>query len=644
MDIETFEKPDGSVIVNCGNGFPLVNGSDSYALGISGDDIVWTGSSGTGQVITDKISEGKIGGLLIMRDEVIPKYQAQVNELAREMIYAVNYQYSQGAGLEYYKDDTLGTYATDDSRWLTSFEYGDKLDFSGNFSMWVQDKTDADTLYNKIEMDMGISEARITNWSGTAPSGDQSIYKLTVVEEGMIGDQAVFETDGDGLGAVLTSTSATGVTAALDTAIADQVLRVYSGPDGTQVINIKDVGGNAARSAASIAAALNEIGGVSAHASATSATLEVVDTGGIQDGDTVSYSLYIDGVVLEQSFIRDSEVGSLDKQMEYSLIEGAEAINGIMDDSDLTVSGLTLTSDAGRTIGVENFEVQDNSGIRLDSFADFDAGDTVTFLVDSSLAGSGTAAASTTEVEISLANVDTSDQVAMAQAFYDALSAELDTDTFTVDQDPYTGSVVIRTIDGSGIRLRNGSGDTGDDAVVNVTALAGSDTTAAAANTELRFNNVVDDSDLARYDAVAYTGDEMTFSGNGTSATLTEVSSGAGDMSAVITGTVTTLVEEGMALQTTVAGTGTGGLFSTNTAWAGSSILTFGGEGDLKALISQPQRPSPLPWTVRQSPLTPMPPQRPPIHTWNWPISWQLKLTQPWVPTTRWSEPVIRFP
>ncbi|MDD9303616.1 MAG: flagellar hook-associated protein FlgK [Desulfobacter sp.] len=577
IDISTFEQGDGALIVNAANGFTLVNGVDSYSLSMTGKDVVWQGSTGSGQVITDKITSGKIGGLLEIRDSVIPKYQAQVNELSREMIWAINYQHSQGAGLTYYNEPVVGDYQADESGWLTSFEFGDKIDFSKAFTMWLEDKTGASTEYSRIHMDMGESEARITNWQGAATGGNQSIYKLTVMDSATLGDMEVMETDGSGLASVQTNGSTSGVATSLDGAIAGQTLTVYNGPTGTSVIEIKDVGGDAKRSAASIAQALSQVDGVSAYASATSATYQLIDNGGIQDGDEVKFSLYVDGVVQAQSFIRDSVSATLQEQYENALLAGVEAMNLINEDDDLYLDGLTLNSSAGRTLGIQDFEVQDNTGIRLDNFANFDSGDTVTFVVDSSISGSGTAAASTTSVDIDLSGVDVNDAGEMAKAFSEAMAAELDTSLFSVVHDPYTNSVVLRTLDGSGIRLRNGSGDTGDDALVNVSALGGSNTTSGAADTELRFNNVVDASDTVRYDAIALAVDNMSFSGQGTGTLIAESTAGAGNKNAVITGTVSVVAKEGIVLQSTAAGAG--GLFSTNTATRGSSILTFGGEG-----------------------------------------------------------------
>jgi len=570
VDIDIIEQGNGALIINAANGFTLVNGVDSYQLSMSGQDIMWQGSSGAGQAITDKITSGRIGGLLEIRDSVIPKYQAEVNELAREMIWAVNYQHSQGAGLSYYDEPLTGDYQAGDSGWLTSFEFGDKIDFSKDFTMWVEDQTDAATQYSKINMDMGVSEARISNWQGTAAGGDQSIYKLTVLEGAELGDIEVMESDGSGLAVVQGNGSTSGVSSSLGGAIADQNIMVYNGPSGTSIIEVKDAGGDARRSAASIAEALNEVDGVTAYASATSATYQLTDNGGIQDGDEVRYSIYVDGIIQPLGFIRDSSVGTLQEQFDDSLLSGVTAVNQINEDEDLYLSALTINSVSGKTLGIQDFEVQDNTAIRLDGFTNFDSGDTVTYTVESM---TGTATTTTTAVNIDLSGVDVSDESQVVQAFYNALSTTLDSDVFKVVHDPASNSVVVRTSDGSGIQLLNGSGDSGNDATMNVSALnVGTNTTAGGG--VLQFDGGVGS---VRYDAAAFTGDEMSFSSQGLGRTISETSNLGGDKNAVVTGTVSITVDEGMVIQSTVSGAG--GLFSANTATKGSSILTFGGEG-----------------------------------------------------------------
>ena len=578
IGIDSFEQSDGSLIVNIANSFTIVSGVDTYALSVKDNEVAIESSSGTDRAISDKISSGKVGGLLEIRDVIIPKYRSEINELSREMIWAINYQNSQGAGLAYFSEPVIGDYATDDSRWLTSYAFGDKIDFSKDFTMWVEDQTDAEARYTKINMDMSLSEAALSGWQGTAPSGVQSIYKLTVVDDALIGDKEVTETDGDGLagvfGLVLTSGAATTVSTTLDRAIAEQTLTVYNGPDGTGVIEIKDIGGTAKRSAASIAAALNQVGGVTAYASENSATF---NTGGIanaQDGDEIKFSFYIDGLVQDSSFIRDSSAGSVQEQFEDALLSVAEAVNTLNEDKDLFVSGLKITSSSGKTLGVQDFDVQDNSGVSLDTFSDFNEGDTISFTIDSM---SGTATASTTSVSVDLAGVDTTDQAQMSLAFSTALASALTGEPFTIENDLSTNSVIIRTTDGSDIRLKNAGNDTGNNATIQLSALSG--TTADAGNIDSILDFTAAANDSARYNATTTSADSIIFSGQGTQVTVNESTAGAVNKTAVITGTVTIMLDPGMSIRSTVSGAGSGGIFSDSYASIGSSILTLGGEG-----------------------------------------------------------------
>ncbi len=101
MDISWFENTDGSLNVYMGSGQTLVEGVASRELSLQSDpangfysDIVISGSSGT--AVTGSISNGRIGALLEIRDEVIPGYLDRLNTLASTLADAVNTQHSSG--------------------------------------------------------------------------------------------------------------------------------------------------------------------------------------------------------------------------------------------------------------------------------------------------------------------------------------------------------------------------------------------------------------------------------------------------------------------------------------------------------------------------------------------------------------------
>jgi flagellar hook-associated protein FlgK len=571
IDIDTFEQDSGAIIVNAANGSTLVNGADHYTLTTDQDRIMWEGSYGADVDITDRVSGGKLGGWLEIRDEILPKFIDQVDVLARETIWAMNYQHSQGTGLEYQTGSITGDYETDQSGLLSSYSFGDKIDYSKAFVLWLQDKTSVDTQYSKTQIDMGISEAKISDWQGVAASQTESRYKLTVMDGATLGNKEVAQTDGLTLAQVQSST--TDMATALNAALADQTITVGHGPSGTEVIEIKDVGGDAQRSAASIAAALSAIDGVDASASELSATFDSSGITTAEDGDEVQFSLYVEGVVHEQTFTVDSQGGtiSLADQFENALRDAANSINTIKSDEDLFTNGLTITSSSGRTLGVQDFEVVDNAGIRLDSFATLNTADTVTFTIDSS--GFGTSGASTTDISVDLSSVDGSDQAALAAAFYTALNSGLSAEPFTVEHDPSTNSVILRTTDGSELTIKDGNNNAGAAASIGVSELSGTGVPAPGDNTFLLDGSV----DTTTFTPVASTGDTIGFSGQGSTEIINEFSVVGGVKAGVLVGTVTIVTEPGMTLHSNVAGAG--GLFNGNWSKPGSSIMTLGGEG-----------------------------------------------------------------
>lgn len=578
INVDVITQGNGSLIINGANGSTLVNGVDNYNLTMKSGQVMWQGSFGSTFDITDDISGGKLGGWLEIRDEVIPKYSAQMDELAREMIWAMNYQNSQGAGLEYFSGALAGSYAVDESGWLSSYDFGDKIDYTKDFTMWTQDQSSTEAEYRKILMDMGISQASLSNWQGTAPGANQSIYELTVVDEGSIGDKIVAQTNGDRLAEVW-GTSAGGASTALDNVMADQMLTIYGSSTGTHKIDIRDTGGDAKRSAASIAEALNNVDGVTAYASKTEAEFDIAGITNAQDGDEVKYSLYVDGYVYEQSFVVDSSAGTLAVQFEDSLVASVNAINSLNSDTDLYADGLKFSSDKGATLGVQDFEVQDNAGIQLDTFANFNNTDTVTYKITSD----GIPTTSTT-VSVDLTGVaNITDQTEVSNAFFTAISAALEGKAFTVEKGTTPDSILIRSTDGSNVTMRDAGNDTGDDATINLTSLGG--TTSVTGNASLEFNALAND--VETFDSQTNSGDTVKFglpstitsAVTGTSAVITEGSFvGAGaTSSAVMAGTITVLLDSGMSIQSD-SKTNLGLFGTAGTATTGSSILTLGGE------------------------------------------------------------------
>jgi flagellar hook-associated protein 1 FlgK len=149
LDVQAFEQSDGSLTIVAARGCTLVHGNSDYDLemgGTNGDRVRWQNSSGSYVDITNYLSNGKLGGWLDMRDEIIAKNQLDLNALAKEFIWSVNQQHSQGVGLEGFSSVT-GSYAVSDSgEELGTIDSG--LDFydkvsDGTFNLWVYDSNGA---------------------------------------------------------------------------------------------------------------------------------------------------------------------------------------------------------------------------------------------------------------------------------------------------------------------------------------------------------------------------------------------------------------------------------------------------------------------------------------------------------------------
>ena len=178
--VNTFEQPNGSLSVVTAGGFNLVNGASAYSLTLDAGRVYSEGSFG-GQVdITDKITGGKISGWLEMRDEVITKYQTELDALAHEFIWTVNYQHSQGVGQDYFDSAVTGTYVTDSSGMLATLAYGDKIDYTEDFKMWIEDATGAPATYSSVTVDMALSSANPTYTAADTFNQLNSTYTITV--------------------------------------------------------------------------------------------------------------------------------------------------------------------------------------------------------------------------------------------------------------------------------------------------------------------------------------------------------------------------------------------------------------------------------------------------------------------------------
>jgi flagellar hook-associated protein 1 FlgK len=100
VDIGVVSQPSGSVDVSIGNGHALVVGANAYKVDI-------TAAAGTGladlslggSVITSEVTGGTVGGLLQVRDVLLPGYRTRLDQLAYGVATSVNAAHRAGYDL-----------------------------------------------------------------------------------------------------------------------------------------------------------------------------------------------------------------------------------------------------------------------------------------------------------------------------------------------------------------------------------------------------------------------------------------------------------------------------------------------------------------------------------------------------------------
>ena len=97
VDISVLEREHGGVDVYFGAGRPLVVAANSYAItatptGPTGQLVL----ASNGITVTTEIAGGRIGGLLQVRDTLVPAYEARLDELAYTVVTQVNTLHAAG--------------------------------------------------------------------------------------------------------------------------------------------------------------------------------------------------------------------------------------------------------------------------------------------------------------------------------------------------------------------------------------------------------------------------------------------------------------------------------------------------------------------------------------------------------------------
>lgn len=100
LGVEVIELADGSFQVSTKTGRPLVIGKDAYALtASSGPPSGYASILSAGLDITAELTTGSLGGLLAVRDQVVPGYRAALDQIAYDVANAVNAVHATGFDL-----------------------------------------------------------------------------------------------------------------------------------------------------------------------------------------------------------------------------------------------------------------------------------------------------------------------------------------------------------------------------------------------------------------------------------------------------------------------------------------------------------------------------------------------------------------
>ena len=194
IDVKSFEQSNGSLSIITARGCVLIQGSESYDLetsGVASDRVIWRSSGNAIVDITDYISGGKLGGWLTMRDEVIAKCELDLNALAKEFIWAVNNQHSQGVGLKLFEPDSTLTGRYETSTDLDALEFGSEIQYiADGFKLWIEDRTDPDNpVMSSVSIDLsGLNGSSSLADVATAINNQIAAAGLTGVTAGVSND------------------------------------------------------------------------------------------------------------------------------------------------------------------------------------------------------------------------------------------------------------------------------------------------------------------------------------------------------------------------------------------------------------------------------------------------------------------------
>lgn len=193
IDISSYENKNGQICIQTANGKPLVEGTTTWSLSTEINsttglqDVIWVDSDGNSYVITDDISGGKLGGCLEIRDERIPAWQDQLDELAAALMNEVNalqtggYDINGGSGVAFFtgtgaSDMAVNTDILDDPGTIAASSSADGAPGDGSNASAIAE------LQNRLLFDSGTSNfsdfyATLVSEVGTAIQSAQAGYE-----------------------------------------------------------------------------------------------------------------------------------------------------------------------------------------------------------------------------------------------------------------------------------------------------------------------------------------------------------------------------------------------------------------------------------------------------------------------------------
>ena len=182
-NVNTVEQPNGYLTVMTKNGYPLVVGNRAYDLTSNRGAVGWQTSSGGVVDISDSIRQGKLGGWLMIKDEILAETDKNLDALSREVMWRVNKVHSRGVGTTYFQTATTSCEAPKDGK-LYNLPFGERIDYDGGMKIWTKTLNSPEPA-TAIELDTGLSTTSPQNFSGSAMP--LSKYRMVVEKTGTVG-------------------------------------------------------------------------------------------------------------------------------------------------------------------------------------------------------------------------------------------------------------------------------------------------------------------------------------------------------------------------------------------------------------------------------------------------------------------------